>query len=521
VIAAPTGPATFLTAQRRAQDLERLADEEPLDLLVIGGGVTGAGVALDASTRGLRVGLIERRDLASGTSSMSSKLVHGGLRYLAHGDFPLAWESARERDVIARVSAPHLLRALPQLTPIWGRLPSAAGVAIEAGVRAGDAMRALAGTSRRRLPGARRISAAEARLWAPALRSARLRGAILAWDGQLEDDARLVVALARTAAGHGARLCTYCEALALDGDGALARDTRTGEELRIRARHVVNATGVWAGQLVDGLPLRPSRGAHLIVRAGALGTPRAAVNVALAGSFSRFALLIPRTDGTVLVGLTDTPHEAAAIPDDPPVSAEDERFLLDAASRALERPISRADVVGRFAGLRPLLGRPRGGATADLSRRHAVLEDERTGAVTILGGKLTTYRRMAQDALDHLVRRRGLEAGPCRTEAAALVGAPQRGQGRPAEVPERLWRRFGSEAGEIAALADGRPELLGPLAPGVPVLGVELLAAVEREGALSEADVLDRRTRAGLVAPWRQAALEALERLYALAPQAP
>jgi glycerol-3-phosphate dehydrogenase len=288
--APPRGPATFLTATRREQELAALADGDRVDVLVIGGGVTGAGVALDAASRGCSVALLERRDLAAGTSGASSKLVHGGLRYLAHGDFAVAFESARERALLADVTAPHLVSALAQLTPLWGRRPSASALAMQAGIRLGDAMRALAGTSRQRLPPARRISAAEARLWAPALRDQRLRGAILAFDGQLEDDARLVLALARTAAAHGALICTRCEALRIDGDGAVAVDLVSGQRLAIAARHVVNATGVWAGRLVDSVRLAPSRGAHLILRETSLGRPRAALHVPLPGSFGRFAL---------------------------------------------------------------------------------------------------------------------------------------------------------------------------------------------------------------------------------------
>jgi glycerol-3-phosphate dehydrogenase len=508
LLATPHDARSFLTAERRRRELDALTGPEPLDVLVIGGGVTGTGVALDAATRGLRTALLERRDLAHGTSRWSSKLAHGGLRYLAGLHFAIAWESAREREILADVSAPHLVCALPQLTPVYGRLPPPRALALEAGIRIGDAMRAMAGTSRRRLPAARRVSAAEARLWAPALSQERLRGAILAWDGQLEDDARLVVALARSAAAHGAAICTYCEVERLDGDGARALDVVSGETFDVRARHVVNATGVWAAGLVEGLSLRPSKGSHLLIDAAALGNPRAAVNVPLPGHLGRFVFALPRPDGPVLVGLTDTPHDAPAIPDEPEVDAEEERFLLEAVSAALQRPLVSGDVVGRYAGLRPLLddGHAR---TADISRRHAVVEDPASGAVTVIGGKLTTYRRMAQDALDAL----GVGGRRCVTARLRLVGAPARAQRPPAGVPARLWRRFGTEAREIVALADGRPELLEPLAPGVPVLGVELLAAVQREGALTPEDVLDRRTRLGLVPAWREAAAPALERV--------
>ncbi len=507
----PRGEATFLTAARRDAELDALASGRKVDLLVVGGGVTGAGVALDAVTRGLSVALLERRDLANGTSRWSSKLAHGGLRYLAKLQFGVAWESARERATLAQVTAPHLVRALPQLTPVYGRIPPPTAVALETGIRMGDAMRALSGTSRRRLPGARRIAAEEARLWAPAVKVDELRGAILSWDGQLEDDARLVVALARTAAGHGAGICTYSEVTALTGRGAQVRDTLTGESFELRASHVINATGVWAGGLVGGIRLRPSKGSHVLVGAERLGSPRATVNVAVPGHFGRFVFAVPRQDGLVMVGLTDDPYQGE-LPDAPEVTPEEERFLLETISLALERPLAGSDVVGRYAGLRPLLDGGEG-ETADISRRHAVIEDPVTATVTVVGGKLTTYRQMAEDAVDVIAAREGVHAGPCRTKHLPVVGAPARGTPAPDDVPPRLWRRFGTEAGEIMTLAHDRPELLDPIAPGLPVLGVEFVAAIEREGALSGDDVLDRRTRLGLVPSWRQEAEPALERI--------
>ncbi len=505
---APRGEPTFLTAARRDADLEALAGGLEVDVLVVGGGVTGAGAALDAATRGLSVALVERGDLAMGTSRFSSKLAHGGLRYLTKLQFGIAWESARERARLSNAIAPHLIRALPQLTPVYGDHPPPLTVLLEIGIRIGDAMRALSGTSRRRLPPMRRVSAAEALLWAPGLRAERLRGAILAWDGQLEDDARLVVALARTAAAHGARVLTYCEALELTGDGARVRDARSDTTFDLRARAVINATGVWADRLVDDVHVRASRGSHLLVPAASVATPRAMINLAVPGSFGRFVFAVPRSDGLVMIGLTDDLHVGADL-DAPAVTVEDERFLLETVSTALQRPLTADDVVGRFAGLRPLL-EGSAGATADLSRKHAVLEDRRSGAVTVVGGKLTTYRQMAEDAVDMVAARPGVGAGPCRTTQLPLVGAT------PApypSAPARLLRRFGAEAGEIAALAGDRPELLEPVAEGVPILGVELLAAVQREGALTLDDVLDRRTRSGFVADWREAVAEAADRL--------
>jgi glycerol-3-phosphate dehydrogenase len=408
----PLGTPTFLTATRRTADVESLADGSGVDLLVVGGGVTGAGVALDAATRGLSVALLERRDLANGTSRFSSKLAHGGLRYLAKLQFDVAWESARERATLAKVTAPHMVRALPQLTPVYGRFPRPDALALGAGIRVGDAMRALSGTSRRRLPGARHISAEEVRLWIPAVKMAGLRGAILSWDGQLEDDARLVVALARTAAAHGARICTYCEVNALTGDGALARDTISGQQFEVRARHVINATGAWGSELVNGIELRPSKGAHVLVAAERLGNPRAMLGVPVPDHFGRFVFAVPRADGLVLLGLTDEPYDGE-IPDSPAVTAAEEQFLLQTISLALERPLRSTDVLGRYAGVRPLLdsGSSASAVTADLSRRHAVIEDTASGAVTVVGGKLTTYRQMAEEAVDRIAARPGSRPG--------------------------------------------------------------------------------------------------------------
>lgn len=449
-----------------------MADGEVVDLLVAGGGITGAWVALDAASRGLSVALVERGDLAQGTSRWSSKLVHGGLRYLAHGDVGLAWESARERAILMDVSAPHLVRPLPMLIPLGAQAGRAAGLKLEAGIRAGDRLRAFAGTSRRRLPPARRISAEEARRLAPALSDRGLRGALLHWDGQLDDDARLVVAVARTAAAYGARILTYARASDLHAGGATVRDERTGTSFALRARHVVNATGVWAGELTSAVALRPSKGSHLLVPAAALGDPRAAVSVPLPGSGgTRFTFAVPRPDGLVLIGLTDEPHDGP-IPDEPAVSPAEERFLLEAVSRAFERPLTEQDVVGRFAGLRPLLAGAQDASTADLSRRHAVIEHD--GVVTVVGGKLTTARRMAQDTVDRVAGRPDGAASACITHRLPLVGAS-------------------GDAG----------------ASGAEDLHARFRFAVAHELALTAEDLLDRRTRLGLVPERRAAALDA------------
>jgi glycerol-3-phosphate dehydrogenase len=505
--------ATHLNRARRDADLQALAGgAETVDVLVVGGGVTGAGVALDAASRGLSVALLERRDLATGTSRWSSKLAHGGLRYLAKGQFGIAWESARERHHLVSAIAPHLVRALPQVSPSFGRRPDPSLALIATGIRLGDGMRALAGTSSKRLPGMRHVDAGEAAAWAPGVRREQLRGGILHWDGQLEDDARLVVGLARTASAHGAKVITYAEVRELTGDGAAAVDALTGERFEVRARHVVNATGVWADRLVGGISLRPSKGSHVLVPAERLGNPRAMLNVPVPGHFGRFVFAVPRTDGLVMIGLTDDPYDGAEIPDAPPVSGQEEEFLLETVSSALAQPLKASDVVGRYAGLRPLLVAG-AGATSDISRRHAVLEDPATGAVTVVGGKLTTYRRMAQDAVDAAVERRDLPRRPCRTARLPLVGAAPHHLLATLDAPRRLIQRYGTEAPAVRALADADPALAEPVADGLQVTAAELVWALRHEGALDASDLLDRRTRIGLVPADRERALPVAEAL--------
>ncbi|WP_418961117.1 glycerol-3-phosphate dehydrogenase/oxidase [Streptomyces tritici] len=511
----PALRGSSLDAGRRGRELAELAAGAELDVLVVGLGATGAGAALDAATRGLRVAAIDAHDLAFGTSRWSSKLIHGGLRYLAAGQLDVAHESAVERGILMARTAPHLVRAQPfvlPLTPLVGRGQAALA---RAGFLAGDMLRAAARTSRATLPAPRTLSAVETRHLAPALRPTGLRGGLLSWDGQLTDDARLVTAIARTAAAHGARVLTRVRALELGGGEALVRDETTGEELRVRARTVVNAAGVWAGGLVDDVRLRPSRGTHLVLRSEDLGRLSAGLHIPIPGETNRFVLVLPQGDGRVYVGLTDEPVDGA-LPDVPEVPETDIGFLLDVLGSALDVTVRRTDVVGAFAGLRPLLDtRNSDGRTADISRKHAVLTSP-DGVVTVVGGKLTTYRRMAQDAVDAAVAAGGLGAGPCRTASVPLVGAahPRRLAGL--DVPARLVRRYGTEATAVHALGVADPELARPVVPGHPVTGAELLWAVRHEGALDEGDVLDRRTRIGLVPEDRgtaeAAAREALAR---------
>jgi glycerol-3-phosphate dehydrogenase len=475
---------------------------ERVDVLVVGLGVTGVGVALDAVSRGLSVLAVDAHDLAFGTSRWSSKLVHGGLRYLASGQVGVAHESAVERGILLDRTAPHLTRALPMVLPLTDTTSGLLTAFLRTGVAAGDVLRMAARTSSATLPRSRRIPGHEARLLAPVLGD-HVRGGILSWDGQLEDDARLVATIARTAAGLGAHLRTRARAVELDGTGALLRDELTGERVQVSARAVVNAAGVWAGGLVDDVELRPSRGTHLVLRAGTLPGLRTALTLPVPGGHAQFVFVLPEPGGLCYLGLTDVPVDGDP-PDVPEPSEAEVDFLLETTSAQLAVPLTRADVVGSFAGLRPLLRAE--GATADLSRRHAVLTS-RSGVVTVVGGKLTTYRRMAEDALDTAVRRAGLGAGACRTTRLALDGAAPRSElarlTATAASP-RLVRRYGADAGRVLATAravSGMPdeELLRPVAEGVPVTTAELIFGVTDEGAHDVDDLLDRRTRVGLV----------------------
>ncbi|MFE3638255.1 glycerol-3-phosphate dehydrogenase/oxidase [Streptomyces cellostaticus] len=517
-------PGSSLSAGRRAREVAEAADGRVCDVLVVGLGATGAGAALDAAARGLDVVAVDAHDLAFGTSRWSSKLIHGGLRYLASAQFDVAHESAVERGVLMTRTAPHLVSAQPFVLPLTPLVSRAQASLAWAGFRAGDMLRLAARTPRQVLPAPRRLSATEARHLAPAVRADGLRGGLLSWDGRVTDDARLVTALARTAAARGARVLTRVRVLELTGAGARVRDELTGEEGEIRARAVINATGVWAGELVDGIRIRPSRGTHLVLRSERLGTLPAGLHIPIPGETNRFVLVLPQGDGRVYVGLTDEPVDGP-LPDVPEVPETDIGFLLDVLGSVLDVPVRRDEVVGAFAGLRPLLDTGGSGAeadaaarTSDISRRHAVLTSP-DGVTTVVGGKLTTYRRMAQDAVDAVLEARGLPARPSPTTGLPLVGAAPPAVLRALPARRRLVRRYGTEAPAVQALAERDPGLAEAVLPGHPVTRAELVWAALHEGALEASDLLDRRTRIGLVPDDRTEALttarEALERAAA------
>jgi glycerol-3-phosphate dehydrogenase len=450
----------------------------------------------------LSVVLLERTDLAAGTSRWSSKLVHGGLRYLAHGEIGLARESARERAVLMGSTAPHLVGRLPFLVPdVAGRDVTALAAG---GGRLGDAVRLSVPGGRGSLPSTSRVSADEVSRLVPGVRAGR--GGVVFWDGQLVDDARLVVALARTAAAYGARVLTGATVTAVDGPDVHVEVD--GARLSLRAGAVVNAAGVWAQRLAPSIRLAPSRGSHLVLPGSLLGSPTAALTVPLPGSRSRYVFALPQADGLVHLGLTDEPVEGP-VPDDDPVPTDAEvAQLLATVNQVLARPLTRADLVGAYAGLRPLVlpataGTGPGSATADLSRRHLLQWD---GTVlSVVGGKLTTYRAMAEVAVDAVVARLGRGATRSPTARLPLVGAAPRPALARVRAPGRLVARYGTEAPLVEALgpslvAAGRPETLG-----------ELRFAVRYEGARTVGDLLDRRTRVGLVPADRARAVPAAE----------
>jgi glycerol-3-phosphate dehydrogenase len=504
---------TALNAARRTADLTALADGAPLDVVVIGGGITGVGIALDAASRGLRVALVEKHDLAFGTSRWSSKLVHGGLRYLASGNVGIARRSANERGILMTRNAPHLARAMPQLVPLLPSMSRSKRALVRAGFLAGDALRMLAGTPSSTLPRSRRVSAQRVVEMAPTVRRDGLDGGFLAYDGQLIDDARLVTAVARTAAQHGARILSYVGASEATGRSVRLTDQRTGQSFDVSARAVINAAGVWAGEVDESLRLRPSRGTHLVFDAASFGNPTAALTIPIPGELNRFVFAMPEQLGRVYLGLTD---EAAPgpIPDVPEPSDEEIAFLLDTVNTALGTELGVRDVIGAYAGLRPLIDTGEG-RTADVSREHAVVEAQ-SGVISVIGGKLTEYRYMAEDVLDYAIGRRHLHAAGCRTRNLPLIGAPDNpgAAGPVAGLPASLVARYGAEAPNVVAKATcDRPT--EPVSEGIDVIRAEFEYAVTHECALDVDDIVDRRTRIGLVAADRERVVAVAEEFLA------
>ena len=453
---------------------------EPFDIAIIGGGATGLGIAVDSAARGYRTLLVEARDFGHGTSSRSTKLVHGGVRYLRQGNIALVREALHERDTML-ANAPHLVREQRFLIPAYAAWEKPF---YGAGLRMYDVLAGGSRMERSRIVGARAAASL-----VPTVAPEHLRGGVLYSDGQF-DDARMALALARTAVGHGAVLVNACAVTSLtrrEGrvSGLVVADAEGGGEFEVSARCVVNATGVFT----DAIRHMDDPEAQKIV-AVSQGT-----HLVLAQKFlpGETALMIPRTaDGRVvflipwhgrtLVGTTDVPIEG---PLADPAPREDEIcFILEHAGRHLDRQPGRADVLSAFAGLRPLVkGR---GRTADLSRDHTLLTTA-SGLVTITGGKWTTYRRMAQDATDAAARVAGLPARPCPTRALPLWGA---------DAPLGPWREMGASPGEVSVYEARFP---GALHPRLPYTAAMAAYAIENEMPVRVEDVLSRRLRALLL----------------------
>jgi glycerol-3-phosphate dehydrogenase len=486
-----------------------------LDLLVVGGGITGAGAALDAATRGLTVGLVEARDLASGTSSKSSKVIHGGLRYLEMGDLSLVREGLRERELLLTRLAPHLVTPLPFLWPLhgrgWERLYLGAGLAL---------YDTLGGA--RSLPRHRHLTRRGALIEAPALASDTLVGAVQFFDGT-EDDARMVLAVARTAAAFGAHVATRARVVELvrSGDrvtGAEVLDEEAGQTVTVTARHVALAVGAWTDVLratAGGdatTQIRPSKGIHIVV-----ARDRIPMTTGVLARTEKSVLFIVPIDGGWVIGDTDTPWLHG--PDRPVASAADVDYLLAKANGLLAEPLTAEDIHGVFAGLRPLVGKARATNTTRLSRHHAV-QTPVPGLSTIAGGKYTTYRVLAADLIDAATRdRRGVP--PSRTADVPLSGADGFANawdgrhelatraGLPAATVERLLRRYGSAIHDLLALVASRRDLADLLVGGYGHLGAEVVYACTHEGALHLEDVLERRTRLAITAADRGVAAAA------------
>jgi glycerol-3-phosphate dehydrogenase len=475
---------------RREEMLRRIRErQDPWDIAVVGGGATGVGVAVDAAARGFDVVLVEAHDFGKGTSSRSTKLVHGGVRYLEQGNIPLVMSALKERGLL-RQNAPHLVHDLAFVVPnySWWEAPFY-GI----GLKLYDLLAGKYGFGPSKL-----LSKEETLERLPALEPEELRGGVVYYDGQF-DDARLLIHLAMTAADHGATIVNYCPATNLlrDSDGYVngltIRDQESGEEPSISARIVINATGVFTDEIrrmadPETQPIMvTSQGIHLVFDRSFLKGDT--------------ALMVPRTsDGRVLfvipwhghavAGTTDTPVDAPSL--EPRPLDEEIDFILETASRYLTRPPSRTDVLAVYVGLRPLVKSGDGqGSTSAISRDHVIHVDT-SGLLTITGGKWTTYRHMAEDTVDHAITLGRLRDEPCPTKNLKIHGYAEPSASSDEENPLEV---YGSDAAEIRALAQN-PELAKPLHPALPYIGAEVVWAVRSEMARSIEDVLARRTRA-------------------------
>jgi glycerol-3-phosphate dehydrogenase len=499
----------------RAAGLDRLSRER-FDVVVIGAGVTGCGVALDAAARGLNVALVDAGDIASGTSSMSSKLVHGGLRYLSSKEYRLVAEALAERQRLL-VNAPHLVTPLPFLIPLFAKPGQRSQAAVKGMAKAYSSALWLYDLVGGLRIGHRhsRVPAATALEHLPSLRTDRLVDSFLYWDARA-DDARLALTLARSAAATGAVVATYAPVAALTSSGATAQGgridgARLADGTTIAAGVVVNAGGVWSEQVArlspssgDHVAIRPAKGVHLTVRSERLPCDYATVLPVPGDRRSVFVVPWPHT-GFTYVGTTDTDYDGDL--SSPRATADDVSYLLAAVNAWTTSDLTPADVTGTWAGLRPLVAGGEG-ATADLSRRHTV-DTSPEGLVTVTGGKLTTYRRMAADAVDAAAGVLGRYVGRSPTKRLRLWGADGcEALGDPGAAARlgiddatlsHLIGRFGGQARAVAALAASDPGLAAPLVEGLPYLRAEAVHSARHEMVHTLTDLLWRRTRAGIL----------------------
>jgi len=491
-----------LNPQQRAAAISTLQSEE-FDILVIGGGVNGVGVALDAVTRGLKVALLESQDLAAGTSSRSSKLIHGGLRYLEQYDFKLVREALHERELMVSTQCPHLVKPVSFLYPLTEKVKERTYVG--AGLALYDALRGF----KRALPSHKHLTGKTIASISPSLRQDIITGAIRYFDAQV-DDARHTMMIARTAARHGAVMATSVRVddLLRNGKkvtGVTATDLKTGQTLTISAKATIMCAGVWSDELHQRFGLTPgysvamSKGVHIVVPQSAIKSKdgiilKTAVSV---------LFLIPWEDKWI-VGTTDTPYEGDRAK--PIATQEDVQYILDQANRVLEPQLKSEDIIGVFAGLRPLVANSASSATTKLSREHTV-DRPAPGFVSLAGGKYTTYRVMAKDAVDLAVLDLRKIVSESVTEKLPLIGADgyfalQQQVLKIADETNlseatviHLLNRYGSLISEIIEIISENPEMSERIIPDLPYIKAEILHAASHEGALSVEDVLLRRTR--------------------------
>lgn len=492
-----------LNPVQRSRDLERMTSN-PLDILVIGGGVTGTGSALDAASRGLDVGLLEQRDYASGTSSRSSKLFHGGLRYLEQLNFGLVSEALGERNLMLKTICPHLTRPVSFVYPLKNRFWERPYVG--AGIFLYDLMAKGSGSP---LPRHDHISKTKLSEIAPAIDRSKFHGAIRYWDAQV-DDARHTMMVARTAAEHGAALAPSVRAIGIEagntGVVVSALDLESGNSLEITTKTVINAAGVWSDDIQDlagsdGLDVEASKGIHLVV-------PRDRIDseTGMILRTKESVLFVIPWDKHWIIGTTDTPWSLGRA--HPAASKADIDYVLDWINTVLAKPLRGDDVVGVYAGLRPLL-RGESDQTSKLSREHAVIDDGHR-MISVAGGKYTTYRVMAMDAVNAASRYLSDKTPASRTAEVALVGADSQGwssgEPPPASIDEqthvRLHGRYGSLVRDVYELLHRRPELHDRVSEE-PYMGAEIIYAATHEGALHLDDFLTRRTRISIEARHR------------------